>query len=462
MGTSSAVALATSATLPGAPEPSSDYLEAAKSTAAWIRSAAIKTDAGTFWHPEPDHTERVKTISPPNGIYSGNAGIVLFFLQLAKATHDRSYLEDAKAGANRIVATWNDAAMQDASPSRNLGFYSGTPGIAFTLAEVWKATQDSRYRDAALAITRQIVEQSKRSAGGAEWLGNPVIGGDAGIALYLLYAADTLGEPAYLELASQAGKRIAERARKDRVGVRWQGTVPAASSLPQDAYFPNFEMGTAGAAYTLARLHRATKEQQFIELAQEGARHLQSIATVQDEQALIFYRAPDLTNLYYLGFCHGPTGTARLFYELSQQLQGREYAQWTERLSRGVLTSGIPEKQTPGFWNVVCQCCGSAGVSDFFLALSDATGRSEYLAFARRVTDQMLSRATTLNGQGHRWYQAWTRVKPWEVSAETGYMIGAAGIGSNLIHLHLAGIGHYEAIAFPDNPFAKESAAYAG
>jgi len=132
------VALAASATLPVAaqPGPSPGYLEAAKSTAAWIRSAAVKTEVGTFWHPEPDHAERAKTISPANGIYSGNAGIVLFFLQLAKATQDDSYLEDAKAGANRIAATWNDPAMQDASPSRNLGFYSGTPGIGFALAEV--------------------------------------------------------------------------------------------------------------------------------------------------------------------------------------------------------------------------------------------------------------------------------------------------------------------------------------
>src|SRR5882724_1138616 len=186
MGTSSRAALAASATLPASgaranepqPGPSIDYLDAAKSTAAWIRSAAVKTDVGTFWRPEPDHAERVKTISPANGIYSGNAGIVLFFLQLAKATQDDSYLEDAKAGADRIAATWNDPAMQDASPSRNLGFYSGTPGVGFTLAEVWKTTQDSRYREAALAIARQVVEQSKRSAGGAEWLGNPVIGGD--------------------------------------------------------------------------------------------------------------------------------------------------------------------------------------------------------------------------------------------------------------------------------------------
>jgi hypothetical protein len=42
-----------------------------------------------------------------------------------------------------------------------------------------------------------------------------------------------------------------------------------------------------------------------------SSRSLSSIAT-----ALISYRYPDLTDIYYLGFCHGPAGSARLFYQL--------------------------------------------------------------------------------------------------------------------------------------------------
>ena len=35
---------------------------------------------------------------------------------------------------------------------------------------------------------------------------------------------------------------------------------------------------------------------------------------------------------------------------------------------------------------------------------------------------------------------------------------GAAGVGSALVHLHLAGQGRYEAILFPDNPFPAHAA----
>jgi hypothetical protein len=39
-----------------------------------------------------------------------------------------------------------------------------------------------------------------------------------------------------------------------------------------------------------------------------------------------------------------------------------------------------------------------------------------------------------------------------EVSAETGYSIGASGVGAALLHVHLAESGKYRAI-LPDNPF---------
>lgn len=173
------------------------------------------------------------------------------------------------------------------------------------------------------------------------------------------------------------------------------------------------------------------------------------------DSALVYYREPDHEDLYYLGYCHGPAGTARLFYQLHKVTGEPEYLDWTEKLARGIVRSGVPEKLTPGYWNVACQCCGSAAVTELFLSLWLATGKSQYREFARRVADQLISREDDLDGKGYRWYQAWTRVKPWEVNAETGYKIGAAGIGAALIHTHLAVRDRYSAILFPDNPFPR-------
>lgn len=102
---------------------------------------------------------------------------------------------------------------------------------------------------------------------------------------------------------------------------------------------------------------------------------------------------------------------------------------------------------------MTCQCCGTAGILDFFLGLWASTGEPHHAAFARRVAEQTPSRATILDGLGLRWCQAWTRTKPGEVTAETGYMIGAAGIGAAFLHLARAERVRSAAITFPDNPF---------
>lgn len=238
------------------------------------------------------------------------------------------------------------------------------------------------------------MQAAKPTAVGDTWTGTPSLGsGDTGVLLYLLYAASAFQNDSYRKLAERAGENILSLAQRDkRGGVRWIG-VPGASlpGMPADTYFPDFELGTAGVSYGLARLYSETNNPRFLE-PQSRALHLQKIATVKADSALVFYREPDKTDLYYLGFCHGPSGTGRLFYELYKVTKDREYLDWKERFARGVRASGIPEKLAPGFWNVVCQCCGSAGVTEFFLGL-------------------------------------------W---AETGYMIGAAGEGTALLQVHLA------------------------
>jgi lantibiotic modifying enzyme len=432
-----------------------DLLNGATEAARWIRSVERNTEEGRHWLPEPDHPEKKTTVSPENGIYSGNAGVVLFFLELAKATGDPSYLEDARRGADYLAANWNKLPNEkERIPGSNLSFYNGLSGVAFVLAETWKATAATQYRDSSLAATQFLADQAKSTGSGVAWSKSPGIVGDGSIILYLLYAARVFNREEYRTIAVKGGQRLLDAGTPDAVGgTRWKGVPPELLSLPEETYFPNFELGTAGVAYVLARLYEETGDVHFLNAAKSGALHLQKIATVRGTGALVPYRYPDLKDVYYLGFCHGPAGTARLFYQLNRITKDKKYLDWTESLARGVINSDIPANQTLGFWNVLCQCCGSAGLTDFFLGLWAATNKTEYYAFANRLAAQALSHSTDFDGNGYRWYQAWTRVKPWDVSAETGYSIGAAGIGAAQLHSSLAQRGRYDAIVFPDNPF---------
>jgi lantibiotic modifying enzyme len=429
---------------------------AATETARWIRTAEAKEARG-LWLPEPDHPEVKATVSLPNGFYTGSAGLVLFFAELAQVTGDASYWDDARRGGDYLVRSWRDTASAPSQvPGAQFGLYTGLAGTIFALAVLWKAAGDAAYRDAAREALDVLLKAAKPAGAGIAWVDWPGLTGNAGIVLALLSLADLLGDGGPSRSAAiHAGDRIVEQAISDpRGGLRWQGMPAAVLGEPEGTYWPNFQLGTAGAAYALARLGAVTGEKRFLTAAQAGALHLQRIATVKNDAALIHYREPDATDLYYLGYCNGPAGTARLFYQLYLATKDPHYLGWTEMLARGVMMSGIPDRQTPGFWNVVCQCCGSAGVVDFFLGLWAASGKPEYRTFAKRVADQMLSRRTDFDGKGYRWYQAYTRIKPWDVTAETGYMVGAAGIAAALLHLDMAEKGTYRrAILLPDDPF---------
>ena len=99
----------------------------------------------------------------------------------------------------------------------------------------------------------------------------------------------------------------------------------------------------------------------------------------------------------------------------------------------------------------------TAGIAEFFLSLHQATGKQEYQDFARRALDNVVSRAFS-DDQGYRWYQSEFRIQPWIVAAQTGYMQGAAGVGSALLHLHTALENQYHAVLFPYNPFPRDAA----
>jgi lantibiotic modifying enzyme len=414
----------------------SRHLAVAIEAARFIQSAAVPASGGTAWLADPADLGSARC-----DLYTGAAGVVLFHLELHRTTDDPAHLATARSGADALIA----ALDRETDP----GLYTGLAGIGFVLSEAARHTGDARYREAARRVVATLQARAIARGSGVEWNDTTdIISGSAGIGLFLLYAAEALDLHEVRALAVRAGRRLVERGRPDAGGSKWPMDGASTQLLP------NFSHGTAGVAYFLATLYQATMDRVFLDAALAGAAYLKAVAKTAGDTCLIFHHEPEAAgrSLYYLGWCHGPAGTARLWYRVWQVTGDRAWLDWASRSARAIAESGIPERQTPGFWNNVGVCCGSAGVAEFFLALHRATGDAAALAFARRVTAQILG-AATRDASGIRWPHAEHRTRPTEIVAQTGWMQGAAGIGAWFLHLDAFERGAAPPIRFPDAPF---------
>jgi len=418
----------------GSAQQTPSYRDVAVDAAKWIRSTRLQTTFGWTWPADPRDPKTVST-----ALYSGSPGVMLFLVELYNATGDRSYLDEARKGADEL--------MTKVPSEQGSGLYEGVAGLGFTLGEVWRATKDETYRKTALRTVKILNDRAAAVGKGVQWSNTTdIISGTAGIGLYLLYADEVLKDPTARALAIRAGNRLLEQGTPEHGGLKW-AMDPASPRL-----MPNFSHGTAGISYFLATLYKTTRDQRFLDGALAGAKYLLAIAKTEGDICLVQHDQPDGLDLYYLGWCHGPAGTARLFYQLSVVTGDKTWMTWVTKSANGILKSGIPEQRTPGFWNNVSQCCGSAGVAQFFLDLYTVTNDAKYLSFAEKMTADLLARATR-DVTGTRWVQAEDRVRPERLIAQTGYMQGAAGIGMWLLRLDGAQRKRPLFVQFPDTPW---------
>ncbi|MDR1319130.1 MAG: hypothetical protein LBJ90_05850 [Treponema sp.] len=446
-----------------------DYLRCAEEAGRWLRSVEIQGPGGSFWLKDLSG----KTEQGHIDLYHGSAGIILFFIQLAHASGNSSWLEDAGRGGNYILSRFRESSF-DAITGAGVGgnhyktgtrwtlYVGGWAGIAFSLIELFKAAGERQYRDAAGEITDAIAANAREEKGALIWSGKSGINFDSGIILFLLYAARFFGRPEWRDLAARAGGDILSTGKSKNGGIRYDGfesmvTAMFGISDDEEAHMPGFAYGTAGISYTLARLYQETGNQAFLDGAKKGADYITGAAHVEGDAALVPHRIPEWNNLFYLGHCHGVVGTGKLFYLLHEITGEGFYEEWQEKLIRGLLKTGAPEIHSPGYWHCFSWCCGTAGFINLFAGIYLKRREERYLEYARRSGNVILSEAS-VDDSGVKWYQMFKRIAPDEVSLEPGYGSGAAGIGTALTHLYLAGKGRAPVLRFPDEPYCTGAA----
>ncbi len=431
-------------------------LQAAIEAGNWLASVAIETEHGMAWPVAPEDGPDVN-----RALYSGTPGVILFMIELHRATRDARWLDLASRAGDDLIA-W----MQANRNQHAAGLWTGLGGQMFALHQLHLATHEDTYLAASKRAAEQIIASAKMLDDDpltALWNGSTdVISGTAGIGLALLYAGEHLEVDGAMAVAQRAGETLVRQA----VHVELDGALPGkkwAMSEDSSRFMPNFSHGTAGNAYFLVRLHQALpgSPQKFLNAARAGARYLLSIADTTDGRCLIFHHEPAGEQLFYLSWCHGPVGTSRLFHALAQATGDSAWSEWVDRGVKGIVDMGAPHHRSAGYWNNVGQCCGSAGIGGFVVDLWHRQGLDETTLRQLRPLAQVCAADAMRRGQrvaisgglaGIKWTHAEHRVRPEHVLAQTGYMQGAAGIGMFLLDLHFGESGEQATMRFPDEP----------
>jgi len=429
-------------------------LQQALEVEAFIASCRVDGSVGPRWARLDDGSGASRA-----NLYHGNAGVLLFYLELHRATDERRFLDVAIDGGRELISSVNEA--QDSS----IAIYSGLPGYVFVLNELAKASGVGEFRDAAASLVQQIGDQSEPLGSGIGWIEpmpfSDITGitgerelldlsiGAAGAGVGFLYAHRNALHPQAIEWATQTADRLIEMSVDGEGGPNW--LMMADMPFPFDA--PNFAHGAAGVAYFLADLHRATGEQRYLDVAVAAAGYVEAHTTPSGDGHLVCHTDQN-PGLYYLGVCHGPPGTGRLMFLLHEITSDDRWLDWLHANMAGLLATGAPETRSDGLWNNFGQCCGDAGIGDYALFLHRATGRPDYLDLAQRVAT-VVADASTLDNGKRSWSQAEHRSRPDSVETQTGYMQGAAGIGSFLLHLATTGADVVAKIPLPDVPFVR-------
>jgi lantibiotic modifying enzyme len=407
---------------------SDDYRDVGEAAWSWVLGQ-VRGDQGP-WLPDSVPDDRPPTGPAPDrdSLYSGIAGLAPV---LAEITQRRALSDTEQHLADAVVARLSAQARTRTEAS----LYDGLAGDATALAMLAPGTESAPLQRVASLMTPTGWPTTLGKDGSDEPF-TDIVMGTAGVVLTATWAG---GEHAD-EVAAGGGEALLAAADRTEAGLDW-GSLPGAPSRG-----PNYSHGTAGIATALAMAGALLDRPDFVQAAVQGAQHLLDVGSLADGGFIVPHTIPPTTSrvvepLTYT-WCHGPTGTSHLFAALAHagvsEVAGLEVIELRDRCLHSVLTSGVPQRLRPGFWDNDGRCCGTAGVGDVLLDAAQDTAdpdrRAVLTAAAGTMGDALVERAIR-DEDGARWRFIEHRQDPPLLPPGTSWMQGAAGIAAFLLRL---------------------------
>ncbi len=429
-----------------APQKNTEYLDELESIHQWLSDQKVTIEGAQIWPNATDNPEQV-SLSHSDGV----TGKLVFYLQLYRETNNTSYLREATIAADYIMAN-----LPQKTDSLQKVFWAFSPygnvcGSAFALIETHKATDNANYLAGATHIIDVIQHFAVNKEDTISWgLGNDVLGGLAGTALFLLYAGENLERPDLIEMAEKAGETLLSRATKE-VGLSWKRGQNGRFELP------NFSHGAAGIGYFFARLYETTDNESYLDAALASNTYLESIAKTDNGVFLIPYGFPDpgWSRPHDIGWAHGPAGVARFYYQLFKMTGDEKWKGRERACLKGIMSSGIPNLPSSNDFGedefYLDNRFGIGSVASFLLDLEAKS--EEEQTFQNELINHVMSKSVMQDNQLY-----WPQVRfsfmanAGDTTAFTGQFYGAAGYGMLLLKAQ-AKLNGTDFIRFVDDPY---------
>ncbi|MET0694940.1 MAG: lanthionine synthetase LanC family protein [Propionibacteriaceae bacterium] len=359
-------------------------------------------------------------------LYYGLAGVLLALREADQHFNDESY--------SRAVERAADLLSEQVDGLEDCSLYFGLAGVAVALRAVGRD-------EAADRALRRVWARFD----GQRWHDMfELLGGNAGIGLGALQTGD-------LDLAVAAVEPYLTTADVTPGGVNW-------AVRPSPARSHHLAHGTLGIVYALAAVGEAAHRGDLIDLALAGAADVVSRDEAGPDGFLVPHsdppHRPELIERYSYGWCNGPAGDAQVFRLLSGVTGDPTWDALGERCWHTVVSSGLPERHRPGFWDNNGRCCGTAGV--LALACDRIVERGDDFGFADTLVEDLSARAM-VDETGVRWSNHEHRATPSELTPRVGWAMGNAGILRELlryVRVREGGSTGY-ATPWPDQPIAR-------
>jgi lantibiotic modifying enzyme len=359
-------------------------------------------------------------------LYSGTAGVLLGCAEAAAAG-----LPVAGAALGRVASRCRDRLIHvaaheaEAAAMEGDGLFDGWAGVAVGLRAWGRVAGDDPAAATATAVTERIAGRVLARPDDPDRC-TDVISGDAGLLLALLDGGE---RGVVTQAADVLANSLVALAEDGPHGLQWRMT-PSYQHL-----MPGFSHGTAGVAYALTVAGDALGRSDLLDVAVRAADGLLALGNRPQGWALPLLIPPQAHRPdVFFGWCHGPTGTVRLFTLLDRIGPHPRWQRAIDACLQALRDSRLPERLHPGYWDNVARCCGTAGVGQQLLNHYQATGDPALLEWAGRLAADVLSR-TVRTPAGPTWSNTEHSTTPPDLPPEPNFMQGSAGIAGWLARL---------------------------